>query len=327
MAEIFRFFNSSDSIKRTYSAEDFSSFFEEFLSTGLVHTDNQPFLNVQADGTNMQTYLTDGSAVIKGHLYKNVGSNYLTHDQSETTFDRIDRVVLRCDKRPEAKHIKAFVLKGMPSVTPQPPALTRTDDVYEISLKQVRIKANSTVVTNEDMTDERLNKDVCGLVNSLITVPVEALQQNFNEFKSQLNDEFYNWFNSVDEQIEVTDLRKEVELIKKNQIELLMQRYLEGKSGEGDRGYFYDILKDTSKIDLNNTTALIDTDNNQIKMNGSNLQEKVTWKPYPIGFVANKVKHYHTRPVGKLIKVTEDALSGQNQIKVANVELTVTEVI
>ncbi|WP_156136562.1 hypothetical protein [Bacillus badius] len=326
MTEIYKFFNSSTQQVRSYQATDFSSYFSQFLSNGLIHKDNVPFIKVQTDGIELKTTVTPGSAVIKGHLYENTEDLYLQHDIADENFDRIDRVVIRYDNKPENRHIKVFILKGQPSLLPQAPVLTRDEEVYELSLAQIRIPSKSTVVMTEHITDERFNKNLCGLVSSLISIPLEKLEENFNEFKSQINDDLYTRFNELKQEVEVTNLKQEIELVKKNQIELFTQRYLEGKAGTTGAGYFYDILKDTSKIDLNNTTAQIDTDKMEIQMSGANLTDQVTWKPHPIGFVANKVKHYHTRPTGKLVKVTENALSGQNKIKVSNVNITVTEV-
>ncbi|MFU1798748.1 hypothetical protein ACM1RC_33310, partial [Paenibacillus azoreducens] len=65
---------------------------------------------------------------------------------------------------------------------PSPPNLTRSGSVYEISLAQVRVNANSTIVKPGNIKDERLDQTVCGLVNSLVSVDTSQFQKNWDEF-------------------------------------------------------------------------------------------------------------------------------------------------
>lgn len=51
MAEISKFFNSAPGDPRTYQASDFADYFGSVLSTGLLHTDNTPALEVNATAT------------------------------------------------------------------------------------------------------------------------------------------------------------------------------------------------------------------------------------------------------------------------------------
>ncbi len=132
------------------------------------------------------TYVNEGFAWIEGYMYKIEGGPfYLTHDLPDTQYDRIDRIVLRLDKSLEARAINAKVLKGTPAANPVPPALTRNDNVYEISLAQVRIMKGKSYIEGFQITDERLDASVCGLVNSLIQADTTEI---FNQFQ--------DWYNS-----------------------------------------------------------------------------------------------------------------------------------
>lgn len=323
----YKFFNSVAGDERYVHAEDFADFFSQFLSSGIVHKNGEATLAVTSDNNDMQSYVKAGNAIVKGHLYKNTDDHYLQHEPAHNTYDRIDRVVLRYDGSIENRYIKLFVLTGVPSLDPVAPSLTRTNDIYELSLAQVKVPANSVAIQRINVVDERLDEELCGLADSLISVPVDEMKLNFNEFKSQLNDEFYNWFDGLEIEFNLGSVKDEIKLIQQNQIELLMQRYLEGQTTTMDVGYFFDILKDTSKIQLDKTTAIVDVENKIIKMNEGVLKDTVTWQPHAIGYVTDKVKHYHTRPIGDLLTVTSDALSGQNEINVANVKITLEEVI
>ncbi|MEG0694156.1 MAG: hypothetical protein RR440_00275 [Erysipelotrichaceae bacterium] len=322
MTEIFQFFNSTQYQSRNYNAEDFSEMFSTFIQTGLIHVDKAPFLSVLPSNESLQVVLTNGTAMIEGHLYKNTEDKLFPIEPLESSFERIDRLVIRCDNREEYKHIKAFIIKGLPSLNPAPTDVVRTNDVYELSLAQIKVKADNSI----ELIDERFDTSVCGLASSLFTIPLEDMKEDFSIFKDQLNTDYNNWIQNLERVIDVTDLREELELVKRNQSELLMQRYLEGKTGAGERGYFYDTLSDTKKIDSSNTTAIINTEDMKIDLPPDSLSGRVTFKTHPVGFVASSVKHYHKRPIEQLLEVVEEAYGGSNEIKVKNIEITLTEV-
>ncbi|MEK5486806.1 hypothetical protein [Lysinibacillus sp. FSL M8-0355] len=324
MAEISSFFDSSEYHVRKYSAEDFSEVFSTFLSTGLVHTNNNPMLYIEQDvEDNLKVVLSKGIAMIEGHMYKNTDNLFFNIKPLENSFSRIDRLVIRCDERPEVKSINAFIVEGLPSVNPAPPTITRSDGVYELSLCQIVVNTNNTL----NIIDERLDDSVCGLSHSRFSIPMDKMIEDFAIFKDQLNMQYNDWIQNVEQGLDVPDLRKDFELLKRNYTELIMQRNLEGKVGAGERGFFYDNLADNKKIDVTNTTAVVDTDNMSINLNPSSLNGHVTWKTHPVGFVASKIEHFHTRPIGQLLEVVETAYGGSNQIKVKNIKVTLTEVI
>lgn len=324
MAEIYKFFNSTATDKRLYQAEDFADFFAEFLSSGLVHRDGEPFIDtILGSNTKSQTRVSVGSAIIKGHLYKNDSDIVLNH--YKRNLPKIDRIVLRLDNREDNRFIKIFILEGEPSTTPVAPSLTRTNEIYELSLAQVRVP---DVVTDTDLVivDERYNEELCGIADSLISIPMADLENDFNKFKNSMSNEFYSWFDDAIRQSNIELLEGELKLIKQNQIELLMQNYLDGKATDMDAGYFYDVLKDNSKLDTSNTTTILDTNNMELRFPVNATTAKATWKPHEIGFTTSKVKHYQTRPIQNVLTLQSDALAGQNKIKVENTILTITEV-
>lgn len=158
MAELSRFFNSIPGDERTYQANDFAQFFKNFLGNGFFEG-----LGVKTD-TNMVVRLKPGSAMIEGHEYTNTSDKLLTHAHPDATNDRIDRIVLRLDRNTDKRYIKAFVKQGEASTSPKPPALTRNDYVYELSLAQVRIIAGKSYIDESQITDERGDHRVCGRV-------------------------------------------------------------------------------------------------------------------------------------------------------------------
>lgn len=174
MAQKSWFFNSAIGDPRIYQASDFAHYFGKVLSTGLLHNDEVPGLLVKAGGSDLRTYVEPGGAIMEGYAYENTDNEYLTHSLPEVNLDRIDRIVLRLDKKNANRYIKLFVIEGEPSLTPVAPALQRDSLVWELSLAQVRVRANTSTINTTDVLDERTDRAVCGLVYSLISKPAPA---------------------------------------------------------------------------------------------------------------------------------------------------------
>lgn len=170
---------------RLYSAEDHAWYLRRVLSNGVIHTNNHPTLRVKR-GSGLQSLLEVGGAIIDGYAYENTNEFSLTHEPANTSNPRIDRVVLRLDKTVDARHIKAFIKPGTPATNSVPPELTRNQYIYELSLAQVRINPGSTSIV--EVIDERLNKSVCGIVSSLISIPTEQFLEEWHNWVSAMND-------------------------------------------------------------------------------------------------------------------------------------------
>lgn len=186
MAEHFRFFNAVEqedpvtheiTYDREYRADEFAEYFGLFLSDGLFSVDGKAGLKVLVN-EGMEVSVDIGYAFIKGYMYKNDSLLPITIDTADQNLDRIDRVVIRFDE--VAREIRTKIKKGTPSSSPQPPELESTDAVKELSLAQVKIKKGITSISSADITDERLTS-TCGLVNSLITVPVDEIWAVWND--------------------------------------------------------------------------------------------------------------------------------------------------
>lgn len=112
----------------------------------------------------------------------------LTIDPAENTgtLSRIDRIIVewqigQYDQKPEIK-----VLKGTDSSNPVAPALTNNLTVRQISLAKVLIPAASTEVTNVNITDERTDSTVCGLVTETVTADTSVIHAQYESALSEL---------------------------------------------------------------------------------------------------------------------------------------------
>ena len=203
--ERYMFFYSVDGEdERYYTADEFADYFRQVISSGILNGGTN--LQVVCSGTDMQVQINQGYAWLEGYLYKiDTKPLALTLDTADPSLDRIDRVVIRLDKTLENRYVRAFVLKGEPAGIPVAPTITRDENIFELSLAQIKVIGGKSYVEGGEITDERLNTEVCGLANSLVTADTTDI---FNQFQDWFNSktaepggEFYKewkeWFESV----------------------------------------------------------------------------------------------------------------------------------
>lgn len=161
--EFYGYFDSTEDDAREYDASQFANILRAVALNGV--TSHEGGLEVAADGLSMQTVVAPGGCIINGYVYvlEDDGGEQLTftHPASGTA-DRIDRIVVRLKAGMDERTMELALLTGTPGAAPSPPELTRNDAVYELALAQVRVRAGVTVVTPEDVTDERPDENVCG---------------------------------------------------------------------------------------------------------------------------------------------------------------------
>lgn len=85
-------------------------------------------------------------------------------DQADGVLNRIDRVVIEWGTTNFATVPVVKILKGTPASVAAAPVLTNDATTRQISLARISVKAGTTAITPSMITDERLNKAVCGIV-------------------------------------------------------------------------------------------------------------------------------------------------------------------
>ena len=86
-----------------------------------------------------------------------------------------------------------------------------------------------------------------------------------------------------------------MELVRKNQLELHTSRDLDNLRVSMDEGYWFDTLKNETKI---KTKSNVTVSNNSISL--SNNKGSVEFKVHDIGFKTNKTTYYHKRKASQL---------------------------
>ncbi|MEW8975817.1 MAG: phage tail protein, partial [Exiguobacterium sp.] len=176
------FFDTTADDPREYPAREFAEYFARFVGNGVFGGGEK--LKVTATGKDMNVSINLGYGWINGYMYNVFDTPLVLPIQQATTQDRIDRIILRLDVSTPVRAIRAIVLQGNPGTTPQVPTIVRSGDVYDLSLAQVLVKANTSTIQGHQVTDERLNTQVCGIVTALISQADTT--SIFNEFQSWL---------------------------------------------------------------------------------------------------------------------------------------------
>lgn len=178
--EQYRFFDTVTSDTRKYRSDEFAEYFRMFLTDGIKNGGDN--LRVTADSAGMYILTDYGFAMIQGYGYwiKDDGKGkFKLQIPATQTKARIDRIVLRLNKNSGYRNISVVVLQGAEAALPVPPTLTRSGNIYELSLARVNVKSNAAVITTADITDERLDPAVCGLINSLIALDPKDFVSRF----------------------------------------------------------------------------------------------------------------------------------------------------
>lgn len=130
-------------------------------------------------------------------------------EQEETSFTvsvgsgilpRWVAVVLQCDKTSNDVQLTLrYGEYGNPSVKPQP---VRDDYYDEIILASILQPAAAAEITQADITDERLNEDMCGLMRDGVTgIPTAQLLAQARVKLEQYDAEFETWFEEIKGQL------------------------------------------------------------------------------------------------------------------------------
>lgn len=192
MAEHYSFFDaqgSEGSYDRTYSSADLATYFASFIGNG-VYASPANQLKVSPASGKMAVNVAVGKAWINGYFYElSEASKELTIATGDASNPRIDIIV--CSLNLSNRLIELKVIQGAASANPQPPAHSRTDDVYDLVLAEIAVAAGAVEISDEDVTDKRPDNEVCGFVSGVVE------QIDTTGLFSQYDAEFNTWFAGI----------------------------------------------------------------------------------------------------------------------------------
>ena len=147
---------------RVYSAALLSRILSKHIRDGIVHGDGGELAVTVTDPPAMQVQVGTGTAMVQGRFCESDASLTLPVTSAHASYPRIDRVVVRLSASP-ARTIDIVVKAGTAAPEPAAPALTRTAEIWELSLAQVRVEAGATLIASSKITDERGDASLCGV--------------------------------------------------------------------------------------------------------------------------------------------------------------------
>lgn len=158
---------SSTNLDRNVSSDVYADYMAMFFRNGVHITEDSSYFQVYSEEVvdQMTVQVKVGLGLINGRFAHEDTERTLIIQASEAQ-DRIDAVVLRLDL--SLREIDLYVVKGTAGSSPIAPTPTRAGDVYELVLAHVYINATSTTITNDKITDTRLNSDLCGVIAGTI---------------------------------------------------------------------------------------------------------------------------------------------------------------
>lgn len=189
---------------RVYLAAQFAAYFASFIGNG-VYAEHSNQLQVVAMPTpQMQVSVEKGQGWINGYWYENTESISLEIDVADGVLNRVDSVVLRLGF--SERNMWVAVKKGTPAISPSAPALTRNADYYELQLATIDVPASSIKITQAQITDTRMNQNVCGWVTGVVdqldtTTLFNQFDAWYDEHTTSWQEQFNTWFATIQGQL------------------------------------------------------------------------------------------------------------------------------
>lgn len=188
-AESSGFFNAeydetSDIWDRVYTAEQFASYFAQFIGNGIfagVLSELKVYQYSQ-ETANMTVRVTPGRAYINGFWYYLEEEAIIQVPTASSTSQRIDMVVVRLDVDSRRINVRYVSDANEP---------VRNANYYDLMLCRVTVPANTTEIRDAYIEDTRQLSAYCGWVTGLVD------QLDFDSAYSQ----FTAWFNDYKEEI------------------------------------------------------------------------------------------------------------------------------
>lgn len=192
------FFNSKDG-DREYDASAMREYLKAFFTNGVQENSLEV---VRAGG--MRINVLGGYVHINGAVRYYAEAQQFNVEIAGTSADRIDTVVAEYNE--DTRQLYTKVIRGQYSKEPSPTPLVRTDKIYQVQLAQIYIKALSTSIDQDGITDTRNDDIVCGYVRSktdaiVFTQMLNSFDTYFAETKQRNLNEFHNFINKYDADI------------------------------------------------------------------------------------------------------------------------------
>lgn len=188
------YFWNSDS-DRYYDAESMGDWLRPFFKNGIFNGQMQVTAN-----NNMSVTIAAGYGYINGKHRHFLTPTTLDLEVASGTLDRIDSVILR--RNDTERRIYLVIEKGGNAKSPVAPAPTREGAIYDLKLAEIYIAAGTVKITQAEITDTRMNSDVCGWVVATVTqIDFTQIQAQFDAYftayKKNISDQYQDYIAAI----------------------------------------------------------------------------------------------------------------------------------
>lgn len=182
--ENYALFYNSNNGDRVYDADSMTEWLLPFFKTGVFNGQ----LRVTANN-DMTVTIDAGYCNVKGKVKPFRQKTTFDLETASGTLNRIDNVILRRDDT--LRDIYLMIEKGGNAQQPTAPPLVRSGAIYDLKLAEIYIEAGTIRITQEEITDCRMNADVCGWVASTVeeidfSQVTEQFEAYFTRYKRQI---------------------------------------------------------------------------------------------------------------------------------------------
>lgn len=210
---------------RTYLADDFAQYFRELVYSGVFMKESTN-LQVLANG-DMTLTMKAGGAIIDGYRYQLENDITITVPTADAVLSRIDRVSITWDK--DDREIHYEYIEGTPAINPIAPEIRRDAEHKDYIVAEVAVAAGVILISQTNITDTRLNNDVCGMATPFAEFDSKTLYVKLEDFynsfvtstvnwQNQEKEEFLTWFTTLKDvlsgdvagnlQLQIDDIRE-----------------------------------------------------------------------------------------------------------------------
>lgn len=181
------FFNSLNH-DRVYDADDINSIFDGIITDGVFGNIGKRF--VVTPGSGMSVNVGTGKARFHQIFVENDANLVLQVSQSDVLLNRIDAVVIRVDRTMNGRIGNIVIVKGSPSQNPAAPTLSNDNQIWDMPIAYVNVKANANKINFSD-----IQYLVGRNTTPLITAPMQTL--NVESYVNNMEEQFSDWFSDV----------------------------------------------------------------------------------------------------------------------------------
>ena len=169
---------------RVYSARDLEKIFNLIISDGIIANESGLSESLKVKYySNLQLRVVAGNGIFGGHWMEMNADEIITIPTPHTQYTRIDSVVVRVDEN--ARTISLEYIQGTASSSPVAPSIQRSNTIKEYRLANISVAANTTSVSQSNITDTRPSAD-CGVVTNLLQN--SDISATYSQWESQFND-------------------------------------------------------------------------------------------------------------------------------------------